>query len=77
MQAQHFAQSLDWTDRLDALQQQVSALKQKAEQDLQQIAASWPAEKPIEKLRALAHSFATITRWESQLKERFATLAAA
>lgn len=77
LQAQLFAQGLDWTDRLTALQQEVASLKERAEQELQRIAAAWPESKPIDDLRALAHRFAMIARWESQLKERFATLAIA
>jgi hypothetical protein len=33
-------------------------------------------EKPLLELQKLAHDFATVARWEGQLKERFAALAA-
>jgi hypothetical protein len=71
-----FAQGLDWSDRVAELQQQVAGLKSRAEEDLKKIAENWPAQKPFDWLAALAHQFAMTARWESQLQERFAALAA-
>ena len=77
LQAQLFAQGLDWTDRIGELQQQVGVVKERAEAELKSIAQNWPNEKRYDRLAALAHTFAMTARWEVQLQERFATLAAA
>jgi curved DNA-binding protein CbpA len=77
LQAQMFAAGLDWTDRVAELQQQVATVKSTAEDELKQVAQNWPAQKPIERLRELAHVFAMTAKWEAQLQERFANLAAA
>jgi curved DNA-binding protein CbpA len=76
LQAQMFAQGLDWSDRVAELQKEVGTVKLNAEGELKQIATNWPAQKPIERLRELAHVFAITGRWEAQLQERFAALAA-
>jgi curved DNA-binding protein CbpA len=76
LQAQMFAAGLDWTDRVAELQQQVATVKSTAEQELKQIAQNWPAQKPVERLRELAHVFAMTAKWEAQLQERFANLVA-
>lgn len=76
IQAQLFAQGLDWSDKIGSLQSEVAALKANGEEQLKKLNAKWPTEKPMEELRGLAHQFATIGRWEKQLQERFAALAA-
>jgi DnaJ-domain-containing protein 1 len=76
IQAQLFAQSLDWSDRIAALQTAVTDLKSTAEHELKTISENWPAHKPIDRLASLAHHFATTARWEAQLRERFSALAA-
>ena len=76
LQAQLFAQGLDWTDRISELQKAVASVKQKAESELREVASSWPSEKPLDRLRVLAHVFAMTSRWEAQLQQRFAALAA-
>jgi curved DNA-binding protein CbpA len=75
LQAQLFAKGLEWSDAVSELQQQVGVVKTKAEDELKRFAKDWPARKPVEELAALAHQFAMISRWESQLQERFARLA--
>ena len=77
LQAQLFAQGLDWTDRIGELQQQIGIVKARAEEELKQFAKTWLSDKPYERLAALAQTFAMTARWEVQLQERFATLAAA
>jgi curved DNA-binding protein CbpA len=76
LQAQLFAKGLDWTDRITELQSAVAALKDTALKRLQQTGEQWPNQKDFQKLAELAHMFAMIGRWESQLQERFAGLAA-
>lgn len=76
LQAQLFGEGLDWSDRVSELQSEVSVLKGRAEEELKTIAAGWPNEKPIARLRELAHRLATIARWEKQLQDRFSILAA-
>jgi curved DNA-binding protein CbpA len=76
LQAQLFAQGLDLSDQIEALQKKVLTAKTNAESELQQISATWPAAKNLDRLKTLSHTLATTTRWQSQLKERFATLAA-
>jgi DnaJ-domain-containing protein 1 len=75
MQAQFFGQGLEWSDRVSELMSAVNELRTRAEAQLKGIASGWPAEKPISELQKLAHVFATVARWEGQLKERFAALA--
>ena len=77
LQAQLFAQGLEWTDRIGELQQQVGIVKARAEEELIQTAQTWPDKKQYDRLAALAHTFAMTAKWEAQLQERFATLAAA
>jgi len=76
MQAQLFGQGLEWSDRVSELMNAVSEMRVRAEARLKELSNRWPAEKPIAELQKLAHVFATVARWEGQLKERFATLAA-
>jgi DnaJ-domain-containing protein 1 len=76
MQAQLFAQGLEWSDRVAEMQTAVNELRTKAEEEVKRITSKWPEEKPILDLQKLAHIFATVGRWEGQLKERFAALAA-
>lgn len=76
LQAQLFAKGLDWTSRIEESQSAVGNLRGQAETELKAISEKWPAEKPIERLKAIAYIFATTGRWEAQLKERYAALAA-
>jgi len=76
MQAQLFAHGLEWSDRVSELLTAVNTLRIQAETQLKDIASRWPADKPILELQKLAHVFATVARWEGQLKERFGALAA-
>ena len=71
MQAQLFAKGLDWSDAIAELQQKVAGVKATAERELQAI-----SQKNFDRIGALAHTFAMINRWEAQLQERFAALAA-
>jgi DnaJ-domain-containing protein 1 len=76
LRAQLFVKGLEWSDGVADLQQQVHTVKSQAEGELQEIARAWPSQKPFPRLAALAHVFAMTTKWESQLQERFAALAA-
>lgn len=76
LQAQLFALGLDLTERVEALQREVGEMRGRADAQLQEISARWPASKPIARLRELAHTYATLLRWETQLRERYAGLAA-
>ena len=77
LQAELFARGLDWTSQVEELQRTIANLRAQAEADLKAISEKWPAEKPIEPLKAIAYIFATTRRWQAQLKERFAALASA
>jgi DnaJ-domain-containing protein 1 len=77
LQAQMFAKTLEWSDAVTELQQLVAVLKTDAETKLKEIAHHWPTEKPMDQIATLAHGFAMILKWEAQLQERFAMLAAA
>lgn len=76
LQAQLFAVGLDLTDRVEAMQREVGEMRAGADAQLQEISARWPDSKPIARLKALAHTYATLLRWETQLRERYAGLAA-
>jgi curved DNA-binding protein CbpA len=75
VQAQLFGQGLEWSDRVSELMNAVNEMRLRAEAQLIELASHWPAEKPIPELQKLAHVFATVARWEGQLKERFSALA--
>jgi hypothetical protein len=75
LQAQLFAQGLDWSDRISELQTAVAGLHANAQSELKTISAQWPQQKPIDRLKTLAHILATTNRWTTQLNERFAALA--
>lgn len=75
LQAELFGRGLDWTTQVEELQSAIGNLRGQAGTDLTAISEKWPEEKPIERLKAIAYIFATTSRWQAQLKERFAILA--
>src|SRR5687768_8902068 len=76
VKVQLFEEILGSTERVQNVQEKVKSLKAEAEAELQKIGANWPAEKPFERLKELAQAFAMFNKWEAQLQERFAGLAA-
>lgn len=77
LQAQMFAIGLDLTERIEAVQREVAELRARSDEELREISERWPHSKPLARLRELAHIYATLGRWETQLRERYASLAAA
>ncbi len=76
VQAELFERGLEWTDRVSELQRAVGEIQAEAEGRLKAMQGRWPEEKPLDEIGGLAHVFATAGRWEGQLKERYAALAA-
>ena len=76
VQAQMFAEGLEWSDAVSEMQRRIGIMKEGAEEQVKSMSTDWPARKPMAELAALAYKLAVIARWESQLQERFAQLAA-
>lgn len=76
LQAQLFGIGLELTERIEGLQRELGAMREGADSELKRISEEWPGRKPLGKLQSLAHTYATLQRWEGQLQERFAGLAA-
>jgi hypothetical protein len=88
MKVQAFQQGMDWTDKLQALQQRISSRRDELLTELQQMNAVWEsaptvgsperaAALPLERLEQIYRVFSYITRWSEQIQERNLQLAAA
>lgn len=79
VQAQLFGTGLELSDAVSELQAKVAEVKGKAEEELKGMGARWnegKEGKELERAANLAHVFAMVSKWEGQLRERFAALAA-
>ena len=76
VQAQLFGKGLELSDSVAELQAQVAEVKARAEAELKGIGARWTEEKAMGRVAELGHVFAMVSKWEGQLRERFASLAA-
>ena len=81
LRVQMFARGLEWTDKVQALQQQISEKRQAVEAELQQLNAVWDVAPavgdpqragalPLERLEQLFRLMSFIARWTQQLQER-------
>lgn len=81
-----FEQGMDWTDKLNGLQQKVNAKRDELTQELQALNAAWesapPAgssdrvgKLPLERLEQIYRIFSYVARWTEQLQERAVQLA--
>jgi curved DNA-binding protein CbpA len=74
VQAQLFGRGLELSDLVSELQAKVAEVKGRAEDELKGMGARWGGE--LRRVAELAHVFAMVSKWEGQLRERFASLAA-
>lgn len=76
VQAQLFGKGLELSDVVADLLGRVGEVRARAEDELKRIGAGWEEGKAWGRVAELAHVFAMISKWEGQLRERFAGLAA-
>ena len=85
LKVQWFARGMEWTDRLNALQQQLNARRDGLISELQTLNAAWAtaptlgsperrAALPLERLEQAYRAFSYLTRWTGQLQERVVQL---
>ena len=86
LKVQMFERGMEWTDKLQALQQRINARRDELATELQQMNAVWDAAPPIgspqrvaalpmERLEQIYRVFSYIARWSEQLQERNVQLA--
>ena len=75
VQAQLFGRGLELSDLVAELQARVAEVKGRAEEELKGIGERWGDKKAWGRVAELAHVFAMVSKWEGQLRERFASLA--
>src|SRR5687767_8543077 len=86
LKVQVFERGMDWTDKLQALQQRINAKRDELAAELQQMNAVWEAAPPIgsperaaalplERIEQIYRVFSYIARWSEQIKERNVQLA--
>jgi DnaJ-domain-containing protein 1 len=86
LKVQMFERGMEWTDKLQALQQRISTKRDELTTELQQMNAVWDAAPPIgspqrvaalplERLEQVYRIFSYIARWSEQLQERNVQLA--
>jgi len=88
LKVQMFERGMEWTDKLQALQQRINAKRDELAAELQQMNAVWDAAPPVgspdraavlplERLEQVYRVFSYIARWTEQIQERVVQLAAA
>ena len=88
LKVQMFERGMEWTDKLQALQQRINAKRDELTVELQQMNAIWDSAPPIgspqraaalplERLEQIYRVFSYIARWTEQIQERVVQLAAA
>ena len=88
VKVQMFERGMEWTDKLQALQQRINARRDELTTELQQMNAVWEAAPPIsspsraaalplERLEQIYRVFSYIARWSEQIQERTLQLATA
>jgi hypothetical protein len=88
LKVQMFQQGMEWTDKLQALQQRINAKRDELAAELQQMNAAWESAPPLgspervpalplERLEQIYRVFSYIARWSEQIQERLVQLAAA
>lgn len=86
LKVQMFERGMEWTDKLQALQQRINAKRDELAGELQQMNAVWesapaigsperPAALPLERLEQIYRVFSYIARWSEQIQERNVQLA--
>ena len=86
LKVQMFERGMDWTDKLQALQQRVNARRDELAAELQQMNKVWdaappigsnarPSALPLERLEQTYRVLSYIARWSEQIQERIVQLA--
>lgn len=90
LKAGHFARGLEWTDRIQALQQRLATQRSALEQELNGMNPAWAGFNPdptrttplaaavsssLPRLGAIYQSLGYLARWNAQLEERLVQLA--
>ena len=87
LKVQMFERGMEWTDKLQDLQQRINAKRDEIAAELQQMNAVWDsapaygsphraAALPLERLEQIYRVFSYIARWSEQIQERNVQLAA-
>lgn len=85
LKVQWFERGMEWTDQLNALQQQINTQRDGLVADLQTLNSAWESAPapgtperrpalPLERLEQIYRSFSFVTRWTGQLQERVVQL---
>jgi DnaJ-domain-containing protein 1 len=88
LKVQMFERGMEWTDKLQALQQHINAKRDELAAELQQMNGVWEsappagspnraAALPLERLEQIYRVFSYIARWTEQVQERVVQLASA
>jgi curved DNA-binding protein CbpA len=86
LKVQMFERGMDWTDKLQALQQRINSKRVELTEELQKMNAQWESAPPVgsperaavlplERLEQIYRVFSYIARWTEQLNERVVQLA--
>jgi curved DNA-binding protein CbpA len=86
LKVQRFARALEWTDRLQLLQESVNGMREKLLAELQAMNAVWESAPPIgaagrsgalplERVEQVYRLLSYLSRWTEQLQERLVQLA--
>jgi hypothetical protein len=87
LKVQMFERGMEWTDKVQALQQRINAKRDELTKELQQLNVAWEtappigssgraAALPLNHLEEIYRVFSYIARWSEQLQERNLQLAA-
>jgi DnaJ-domain-containing protein 1 len=87
LKVQTFERGLEWTDKLQALQQRINTKRDELTGELQRMNAQWESAPPIgspqrvealplERLEQIYRVFSYIARWSEQIRERHVQLTA-
>jgi DnaJ-domain-containing protein 1 len=86
IKVRYFEKAMDWTDRLNRLQQQIQSRNETLLAELRQMDNAWDtapppgsperqAALPLERLEELCRILSYINRWSAQIRERIGQLA--
>jgi DnaJ-domain-containing protein 1 len=86
LKVQMFERGMEWTDKLQALQQRINAKRDELVEELRKMNSQWEAAPavassdraaalPLERLEQIYRIFSYIARWSEQLSERIVQLA--
>ncbi|MDB6026411.1 MAG: hscB [Verrucomicrobiales bacterium] len=85
LKVQMFEKAMDWTDKLNLLQQKINAKREELTMELQQMNSIWESAPavgspdrlqtlPLERLEQIYRVFSYIARWTEQIQERVVQL---